>query len=52
MGLGTSYVSDFHRGYGKIFFTPRGGGEPATHPEYYTWHDEVIVSRNDIADPL
>jgi hypothetical protein len=52
MGLGTSYVSDFHRGYGKIWFTPRGGGEPVTHPEYYSWYDEVIVSRNDIAEPL
>lgn len=53
IGLGTSYVADFHRGYGKVWFTPRGGGEERfAHPAYSQWIDEVIVSRNDIADPL
>jgi hypothetical protein len=52
IGLGTSYVANFHRGYGKVWFTPRGGGEERfAHPAYSQWVDEVIVSRNDIADP-
>ena len=39
--------------YGKIWLLPYNTGkDPAqVHPTAYTWYDELIISRNKIADP-
>ena len=39
--------------YGKIWLLPYNTGKSAaaTNPIAYTWYDELIVSRNKIADP-
>src|SRR6185295_15696747 len=39
--------------YGKVWFLPYNTGkDPAqNHPTGYTWYDELIISRNKIADP-
>ncbi len=39
--------------FGQIWFTPYMTGKDATltNPIAYTWYDELIVSRNKIADP-
>lgn len=42
--------------FGKIWLLPyntnNGGNNSATVPEANTWYDELIVSRQDISDPL
>jgi hypothetical protein len=39
--------------YGKVWLLPYHTGKDSsqTHPAAYTWYDELIVSRNKIADP-
>jgi hypothetical protein len=39
--------------YGKVWLLPYHTGKDSsqTHPTAYTWYDELIVSRNKIADP-
>jgi hypothetical protein len=39
--------------YGKIWLLPYNTGKSAstTNPTAYTWYDELIISRNRIADP-
>jgi hypothetical protein len=39
--------------YGKIWFLPYDTDKDITqnHPTAYTWYDELIISRNRIADP-
>ena len=39
--------------YGKVWLLPYDTGkDPSqTHPTAYTWYDELIISRNKIADP-
>jgi len=39
--------------YGKVFLLPYQTGKDSTqvHPTAYTWYDELIISRNRIADP-
>jgi hypothetical protein len=39
--------------YGKIWLLPyhTGKSEAQAHPTAYTWYDELIISRNQIADP-
>ena len=39
--------------YGKVWLLPYNTGKSAaqTHPTAYTWYDELIISRNKIADP-
>jgi hypothetical protein len=39
--------------FGKLWLTPYNTGKSssATHPTGYTWYDELIISRNKIADP-
>lgn len=40
--------------YGKVWLLPYQTGKDAsqTHPVAYTWYDELIISRQPIADPL
>jgi hypothetical protein len=40
--------------FGKIWLTPfmTGKDETQIHPTAYTWFDELIISRQKIADPL
>ena len=40
--------------FGKVWLLPYNTGkDPArTYPESYTWYDELIISRNKIADPV
>ena len=44
---------DTDEAYGKIWLTPYHTNKDAahTHPDGYTWYDELIVSRSRIADP-
>jgi hypothetical protein len=39
--------------YGKVWLLPYNTGkDPApSYPEAYTWYDELVISRNPIADP-
>jgi hypothetical protein len=39
--------------FGKLFLLPYNTGKDAsvTNPTAYTWYDELIISRNRIADP-
>src|SRR6266446_1268788 len=39
--------------YGKIWLTPYNTNKSssATNPVAYTWYDDLIISRNQIADP-
>jgi hypothetical protein len=39
--------------YGKIWLTPFNTGKSSaqSHPVAYTWYDDLIISRNPIADP-
>lgn len=39
--------------YGKVWLTPYNTNKSSaqSHPTAYTWYDELIVSRNPIADP-
>ena len=39
--------------FGKIWLLPYHTGKNPTqvHPTAYTWYDELIISRNKIADP-
>lgn len=39
--------------YGKVWLTPYNTGRSASqsYPTAYTWYDELIISRNPIADP-
>ncbi len=39
--------------YGKVWFLPydTGKDESQDHPTAYTWYDELIISREKIADP-
>ncbi|GAB4468898.1 MAG: hypothetical protein OHK0044_10670 [Burkholderiaceae bacterium] len=39
--------------YGKVWLTPYNTGKSSSqsHPTAYTWYDELIISRNPIADP-
>ena len=39
--------------FGKVWLLPYNTGKDASeaHPTAYTWYDELIVSRNKIADP-
>jgi hypothetical protein len=39
--------------YGKVWFTPYNTGKSSgtTNPTAYTWYDELVISRNKIADP-
>ncbi len=39
--------------YGKVWLLPYNTGKSAavSHPIAYTWYDELIISRNKIADP-
>ncbi|TSC68141.1 MAG: fibronectin type III domain-containing protein, partial [Parcubacteria group bacterium Gr01-1014_66] len=39
--------------YGKVWLLPYQTGKDASqvHPTAYTWYDELIISRNKIADP-
>ena len=39
--------------YGKLWLLPYNTGKDAsaTNPTAYTWYDELIISRNKIADP-
>jgi hypothetical protein len=39
--------------FGKLFLLPYNTGKDAsvTNPTAYTWYDELIISRNKIADP-
>lgn len=39
--------------YGKLWLLPYNTGKSAaqTHPEGYVWYDDLIISRNKIADP-
>jgi hypothetical protein len=41
------------RKYGKVWLLPYQTGKSATqeHPVTHTWYDELIISRNRIADP-
>ena len=40
--------------FGKVWLMPYNTGKSSSqaHPTAYTWYDELIVSRNKIADPL
>ena len=40
--------------YGKLWLTPYNTGKNSatTNPTAYTWYDELIISRNQIADPI
>jgi hypothetical protein len=40
--------------FGKLWLTTYNTGKSAstTNPIAYTWYDELIISRNKIADPL
>jgi hypothetical protein len=54
---GTGYdlvnVENINDKYGKIWLLPYNTGkdETETHPETYTWYDELIISRERIPDP-
>lgn len=39
--------------YGKVWLLPYNTGKSAAqaHPTAYTWYDELVISRNKIADP-
>jgi len=39
--------------YGKVWLLPYHTGKSSSqsHPEGYTWYDELIISRNKIPDP-
>ena len=39
--------------YGKVWLLPYNTGKDSSqiHPTAYTWYDELIISRNKIADP-
>src|SRR5262249_55762429 len=39
--------------YGKVWLLPYNTGKDAsvTNPVAYTWYDELVISRNKIADP-
>jgi hypothetical protein len=39
--------------FGKLWLTPYNTGKNASvsHPVAYTWYDELVISRNRIADP-
>lgn len=39
--------------YGKVWLTPYNTSKSSaqSHPTAYTWYDELIISRNPIADP-
>jgi hypothetical protein len=39
--------------YGKVWLLPYNTGKSASeaHPTAYTWYDELVISRNKIADP-
>jgi hypothetical protein len=50
VSLRGGYSSDKRRRYGKLWLDVWGG---AAHPDGYSiWYDEIIVSRDDVADPL
>jgi len=40
--------------YGKIWFLPymTSKDETQSHPTAYTWYDDLIISRNQIPDPI
>jgi hypothetical protein len=50
--LAAGAASDNQR-YGKIWLTPYNTGKSpsVSHATAYTWYDELIISRNKIADP-
>jgi hypothetical protein len=39
--------------YGKVWLLPYNSGKSSSHshPEGYTWYDELIISRNRVPDP-
>ena len=39
--------------YGQVWLLPYNTGKDASvaHPETYTWYDDLIISRQRIADP-
>lgn len=49
--LRAGFNASARRKYGKIWFDTYGGGN-TPHPEFSVWYDELIISRNEIADPL
>ena len=56
--IGTGYdlvnLSPSISQYGKVWLLPYNSGKDSTvtNPVAYTWYDELIISRNPIADPV
>jgi hypothetical protein len=46
-------ASSENQKYGKVWLLPYQTGKSSSqsHPAAYTWYDELIISRNKIADP-